>query len=489
VSRRTQFRLLVALTIVWTAWAGWSLLGQATPYELRVLNDLGEPVAMAVVDVDGDQIGTSADDGRVSMEWSRSSTVLEVSAPGHVAHTLTVAEPPEGVVEVVLKARVLRGRVVDSDGQGVPGARVRAGAEPGITDAEGHFSIRGAELGTVTVERPAWSTTTFVWDGGVGEELAEIEPFAAKAVHISGDVVAGRLQEFIDMARTTELNALMIDLKDEEGNIWYETANETAIEVGSNLGSYDLETVTQRAHADGLYVIGRLVLFNDPRAAQVKPSMAIIDTTTGAPFNAQGQYFLDPTDTEARAYGLALAAEACSMGLDEVQFDYVRFPAVTGETREAMRFDVPLTEEVRLSAIPTFLAEAINVLHPMGCAVGADVFGFLTTDKTDGFIGQRWEDIAMVVDVVSPMLYPSHYSPGWDSFDNPNDYPGPVVDGSLTDGMERLPRSVVVRPWLQDFGYDEAQVRTQIATAEKFGLGWMLWNAKSEVTVGALGPS
>jgi hypothetical protein len=291
------------------------------------------------------------------------------------------------------------------------------------------------------------------------------------------------------MARTTELNALMIDLKDEEGNIWYETANETAIEVGSNLGSYDLETVTQRAHADGLYVIGRLVLFNDPRAAQVKPSMAIIDTTTGAPFNAQGQYFLDPTDTEARAYGLALAAEACSMGLDEVQFDYVRFPAVTGETREAMRFDVPLTEEVRLSAIPTFLAEAINVLHPMGCAVGADVFGFLTTDKTDGFIGQRWEDIAMVVDVVSPMLYPSHYSPGWDSFDNPNDYPGPVVDGSLTDGMERLPRSVVVRPWLQDFGYDEAQVRTQIATAEKFGLGWMLWNAKSEVTVGALGPS
>ncbi len=110
----------------------------------------------------------------------------------------------------------------------------------------------------------------------------------------------------------------------------------------------------------------------------------------------------------------------------------------------------------------------------------------VTTETSDGGIGQRWEDIAGVVDVVSPMVYPSHYGPDWYGYENPNDHPGPMVNRALSDGMERLPRNVVVRPWLQDFGYNAAQVREQIDSAEKFGLGWMLWNASSNVTTGAL---
>ncbi|MEA1902077.1 MAG: putative glycoside hydrolase [Actinomycetota bacterium] len=489
MKRQTQLRLLVALTIVWVAWAGWSLLGRATPYELRVLNDVGDPVVSAVVDVDGNQMGTSGEDGRVQMDWNRSSTVLEVSAPGHVAHTLTLAERPEGLVDVVLKARVLRGLVVDVEGVPVEGAVIQAGPSSGVSDAEGRFSLRGAEPGIVTVERPAWLTTTFTWDGGVGEALAEMTQFTARAVHISGEAVSERFEEFLRMADTTELNAVMIDLKDEEGIIWYKTTNQTSIAAGSNHGAYDLKAVVERAHARGLYAIGRLVLFNDPKVAQAVPSMAIWDTTTDAPFSSRGQYFLDPTDPDARAFGIELAAEACAAGLDEIQFDYVRFPDVPVETRATMRFDEELTDEVRLSTIPAFLSEAVNVLHPMGCAVAADVFGFLTTDTSDGYIGQTWEDIANIVDVVSPMVYPSHYGPGWFQKENPNDHPADVVDEALSDGMDRLPRSVVVRPWLQDFGYDESQVRAQITSAERYDLGWMLWNAKSNVTVSALGPS
>jgi hypothetical protein len=124
----------------------------------------------------------------------------------------------------------------------------------------------------------------------------------------------------------------------------------------------------------------------------------------------------------------------------------------------------------------------------MGCAVAADIFGYLTTAGDDGGIGQRWEDVASIVDVVSPMLYPSHYDPVFFGFPS-NENPGQVVDQALADGMERLPREVVVRPWLQDFGYDAAQVREQIESAEQYGLGWMLWNAGSEVTVDALQPA
>jgi hypothetical protein len=85
------------------------------------------------------------------------------------------------------------------------------------------------------------------------------------------------------------------------------------------------------------------------------------------------------------------------------------------------------------------------------------------------------------------MVYPSHYSTGWFGFDVPNDHPGPMVTNALSDGISRLPRNVVVRPWLQDFGYTADQVKAQIDSAEALGLGWMLWNAASEVTVGALG--
>lgn len=483
MERRTQFRLLVALTIVWAIWAGWSLLGRATPYELRVLDDLGAPVASAVVDVEGSQVGSTADNGRVELEWDRSDTVLEVSAPGHISRMITVGERPEGTVDVVLKARVLRGRVLDRNGEPVEGALVTAGSAASVSDVEGHFRIRGAEEGSVTVERPAWQPSSFTWNGGQGEVSVELEPFVARAVHITAEAVLNRLDEFIAMAQDTELNALMIDLKDETGTVWYDTENEIAHEVGAVSDAYDLEEVADRAHGEDLYLIGRLVVFNDPVAAVNKPEMAVWDTATNAPFNANNQYFLDPTDPEAQQYGLALAVEACEAGLDEVQFDYVRFP---DKRPESVEFDRGVSAEVRLPTIVNFLRQAVATLNPLGCAVAADVFGYLTTAIDDGGIGQRWEDIAQVVDVISPMVYPSHYGPDWYGFENPNDHPGPMVERALSDGMERLPRNVVVRPWLQDFGYDESQVRQQIDSAEDHGLGWMLWNAQSDVTTGAL---
>lgn len=483
MKRRTQFRLLVALTIVWAVWAGWSLLGQATPYDLRALDDLGAPIASAVIDVSGEQVGTTSINGRVELEWTRAGAVLEVSAPGHIPRTITISERPEGTIDVVLKARVLRGRVVDAEGAGVEGAVVTAGSAAATTDSEGQFQIRGAERGDVEVSRPAWMPASIEWSGGQGEVTIQVEPFTARAVHISGEAARDRLEEFMTMALDTELNSLMVDLKDETGQVWFDTSNETAGEMGAAVAAYDLSSLVERAHQDGLYVIGRLVVFNDPVAAIRRPDMAVWDTAANAPFSSQGQYFLDPTDPEARKYGMDLAIEACEAGVDEIQFDYVRFP---DDRPEEIAFDAGVSTDTRVSTISSFLQDAVAALHPMGCAVGADVFGFLTTAEGDGGIGQRWEDIAQIVDVISPMVYPSHYGPDWFGYENPNDHPGPVVARALEDGMARLPRKVVVRPWLQDFGYNSSQVRDQIEVAESFGLGWMLWNAQSDVTTDAL---
>ena len=171
------------------------------------------------------------------------------------------------------------------------------------------------------------------------------------------------------------------------------------------------------------------------------------------------------------------------MGVDEIQFDYIRFP---DSRRPSATFDGPIDPDARVTTITSFLEEARALLWPMGCAVAADIFGFLTTVAGDGGIGQQWEKITEVLDVVSPMLYPSHYDDGWYGYDRPNDHPGGVVKAALEDAVARMHTGVVIRPWLQDFGHRDDQVRSSIDAAEEFDLGWMLWNPVSNVSVGAL---
>lgn len=486
MSRRSLFRLLVVFSLVWLGWAGWSMIGRTHQYDLRVLDDLGDPVASAIVDSGGTQLGTTGANGIVQLTWRSDTSVLQVSAPGHVPQVVTLADRPEEQFDVVLKARVLRGRVVDAEGAGLPGATVIAGSARSTTDASGHFQIRGAEEGTIRVERPAWLPTTFEWDGGQGDAMVAMEPFTARAVHIGGLQVRDELDYYVDMAMDTELNALMIDLKDESGYVFFNTTTRTATEAGAALDSYDLAATVSMARERGLYVIGRIVLFNDPVAAVSLPEIAVWDTSSNQPYEANGQFFLDPTDPDARQYGLDLAREACAAGVDEVQFDYVRFP---DKRTEAARFDGGVSPDIRVSTISNFLASAVDSLRPMGCAVAADIFGYLTTARDDGGIGQVWEEVAGIVDVVSPMLYPSHYDDGWYGFEDPDAYPGEMIDRALVDGMERLDNSVVIRPWLQDFAYGPGDVRAQIEAAERYGFGWMLWNAASNVTTDALGPA
>ena len=227
-------------------------------------------------------------------------------------------------------------------------------------------------------------------------------------------------------------------------------------------------------------------------AARAIPRIAVFDTSTGEPFTKNGQWFLDPTDPRARQYALDVAAEACRAGFDEIQFDYVRFP---DGYSDAVRFEGRADELGRVNAISGFL-EGTALLHPLGCAVAADIFGFIISIEDDGGIGQKLEHLAGHVDVVSPMVYPSHYGSGWFGAECPNDHPAVVVGGALDQGLSRLPGDTIMRPWIQDFDwapcgpaeYGAAEVRAQIDAAAERGLGYMVWNAASVFTTGAFRP-
>ncbi len=381
----------------------------------------------------------------------------------------------------------LLGIVVNRRGVPLGDVEVTLGGAGYTTDDDGRFVFRGVAPGTLTLDRVAYISQSVGWDGSAEYLRITMPERISRGIHVAGWVPAtdAEFQEMLDIGATTAVNTLMIDIKNENGKVYHFSDNATVEALGSQAAeSFDLAARTKQAHDQGFYVVVRIVTFQDPIAAKARPEWAATDLATGGPLNRNGQYFLDPTDPEPREYALRLAEEACALGVDEVQFDYVRFP---DGGNEHVRFDGPVDADSRVATITDFLAQARKRLEPMGCATAADIFGWITNTTGDGNIGQHFESIASVVDVVSPMIYPSHYSTGWYGFAVPNDHPGPVVTNASKDALARMGDSqVVLRPWLQDFWYTPDQVRTQIVAVDGLGLGWMLWNILSEFSVSGI---
>lgn len=485
MARRKQLRLRLFVTAVWVAWGIWYLATGNDTFAVTVVNDTGEPVVGASVIADDRELATSDAQGVAEVEWSRGRRVFTLEAPGYLPATLSVDRPPDLAVTVQMRPSLLRGVVSDSEGLPIPHVQVSAGFGQAVTGRDGEFTVRMAEPGDVRVRRPAWEPADFVWNGSPGERTITLVPRMVKAIHVSGEAAgdAVRWDHLLSLVETTELNSIMLDLKDEYGIVYYDTQVQVAHRAGSVYPGYDLAAVARDMADRDIYLIGRIVTFQDPLAARAFPEMAVGNRVTGGVFNKGGQYFLDPTDAQARQYALDLAEEACLLGVDEIQFDYIRYPDGYGGVAV---FDGGADSATRVQAIQTFIEAARDILHPYGCAVAGDIFGFITRQEGDGGIGQKWEVVTEVLDVVSPMVYPSHYSSGWYGFDRPNDHPGDMVERALGDGLERLEVGAVIRPWLQDFGYTRDQVRAQIDSAEKYGLGWMLWNITSVFSEEAL---
>jgi hypothetical protein len=314
-------------------------------------------------------------------------------------------------------------------------------------------------------------------------------PAEIRGVHVTMALasVPGKIDEYLSLTKNG-LNALELDVKDENGEVGFRKPKVAlAREVDAAKDYYDPVEVAQKAHAAGVYLIGRIVCFEDPTLTQGAPGYAIRTTSGGVWTTVAGLGWANPYDKRVWDYNVQLGIAAAKAGFDEIQFDYVRFPT-DGDLSVAV---FPRkTKESKTAVITSFAKYAGERLKPLGVRVSADVFGLSATRNMG--IGQRPKQLGQYLDTIYPMVYPSHFGPGEYNLPDPNAQPGRTVGLALRD-FDRQLTGLDTRlvPWLQDFSlgrtYRLADVQDQIEAARDAGAeGYLLWNAAGLYTRGAL---
>lgn len=326
--------------------------------------------------------------------------------------------------------------------------------------------------------------------------ISKPEQIEVKALYMTG-YTAGwkqRRAELIDLIDKTELNAVVIDIKDASGRIFFDTDIALADEIGSEqIRIPDLKDLLNELEEKGIYKIARIVVFQDPFLARSMPDVALKSKSGGLWRDYRGQSWVDPTQKIVWDYNLDLAKAATEIGFDEINFDYIRFPS-DGNLKQIVYANLDKDNfEEKSKAMRNFYAYVDKTLKFYPIITSADLFG-MTLWRSDGLnIGQRYEDAALYFDYIAPMVYPSHYASGFQGFENPAAHPYEVIYRSLIrakdldDGSFRAK----LRPWLQDFDlgavYTPEMIRLQKqATYDADSHGWMLWNASNRYTAGGL---
>ena len=312
-------------------------------------------------------------------------------------------------------------------------------------------------------------------------------PDEIRGVHVTVALasIPGKIDEY---AAIPGVNTIQLDIKDENGEIgFYRRAPTLAKRVGAAMRYYDPVQVTRKLHAQGIYVVGRIVCFEDPVLAKGRPDMAIQRAGGGVWTNHAGLGWTNPYDKRVWNYNLRLAQAAVQAGFDEIQFDYVRFPS-DGDIESAV-FPGKRNEPMAIT-IARFVHYATNRLKPLGARVSVDVFGLSATRNLG--IGQSPRRLAKIVDAIYPMVYPSHYGPGEYGLASPASVPGRTVGRSLRDFRWQMRGGKAqLIPWLEDFSFSGSptyeHVRDQIRAARRWDSGgFLLWNAAGVYTEGAL---
>lgn len=300
-----------------------------------------------------------------------------------------------------------------------------------------------------------------------------------------------KLAEIIQLIDTTELNAVVIDIKDYSGLVLFDTKNPLAKELDLIDNRYtDLAAIIQKLHDHNIYVIARQTVFQDPVLAKAKPELAIKSKRGGIWHDHKGLSWVDPTRQEVWGYSVAIAKEAVAYGFDEINFDYVRFPS-DGNMDDVV---YSVQDKKRYEIMESFYKYLGKQLSRQPVWVSIDMFGFVMekSGEDDLHIGQRLVDAVDNVDYIYPMMYPSHYPPGHLNLVNPAANPAAVFDNGMKKGLPFFEnKRAKVRPWIQAFNigavYDGAKIRAQIATIEKYtNDGWLMWNAANRYSSAGL---
>ncbi len=313
--------------------------------------------------------------------------------------------------------------------------------------------------------------------------------FEVRAIYLTGAMAASpKGLRIIERWRQAGGNSVVFDIKDSDGivNIPFDHA----LNQGARRPFIrNLPKLVRYLHSQDLHAIARVAIFRDERLVRAHPELAVQSRRTGAPWRENGKLvWTDPSNPQVQHFDIALALAAAQAGVDEVQFDYVRFPA-EGEQKDArFAFQAVHPEWQRSDVITSFLKDAYAQLHPTGVLLSLDVFGVMAWQRSVDLAhtGQDIPAMARYCDVLSPMIYPSHFF-GMDGYAHPGDAPGHFISVSM-DRFRKITAStgVVLRPWLQAFAwrtktYSTGYIVDQVDVArEHGGIGFLFWNARND---------
>ena len=316
-------------------------------------------------------------------------------------------------------------------------------------------------------------------------------PKPLHAIYVNAWAFGGRrFDELVKLADTTEINAFVIDVKDDTGYLTYRSAVPTAVEIGANdqHRTHDTERRLRVLAQHGIHPIARIVVAKDPLLASGKAAWSVQHIGGGLWRDRLNFAWVDAFNDSVWIYAAQLAEEAVRMGFAEVQYDYVRFPDEPPSRMVTALFAARDSGETKRQGV----AHGLHILRErtkrLGVPFTIDVFGLTTTATGDMGIGQYWEDLVTAADVVLPMVYPSHYYRGVYDVRYPNSEPYHVVRRALEDGLKRsgpLGKTAEIRPYLQAFTlgpprYSPIEVRAQMRAAQDLGIdSWVLWNPRS----------
>jgi len=327
-------------------------------------------------------------------------------------------------------------------------------------------------------------------------ETTALNPETVKGIYVPARSAASdKIDELISIAEDTEINAMVIDIKDDQGRISYAMDCALAKEIGADTDTIsDMPSLIQKLKSKNIYLIARIVAFKDPFLAEKRPDFAIKNKDGTTYVDGNGEAWVNPYMNEVWDYLVDVASQAAAIGFDEIQFDYIRFS--TSKAIAQADFGEGSAGVSKEEIITDFTKYAYEKLKPLGVYVSADVYGTIIASAVDaGSVGQNYMEMSKYLDYICPMIYPSHFGEGNFGIKYPDTEPYEIISKVLSLSVEKLKgiqgdeQHAIVRPWLQDFTatwidhhikYGGDEIREQIEGVYSAGYQeWILWNASS----------
>jgi len=352
------------------------------------------------------------------------------------------------------------------------------------SDENGTFSIQSKET---NYHVKAYGYRPYTFSSDANTTTISVEPIKIKALYLTfwaANITSLRTEKILKIIDETEVNAIVVDIKNEYGSTSFKTSFKQANSYGAhkNRTNRNIEEFMKLMKSKNIYTIARLAVFKDELQASRNEDYAIKKEDGSIWRNHDDMAWVDPFDKRSHEYTIRIAEEAAKVGFDEINFDYIRFPAKKG-----LKLAKESTEKNRIKAIEDFLDSAKDRLRKYGVFISVDTYGNICWVNGDMGIGQTVESFSKHSDYLSPMLYPSGFASGSFNFENPSEHPYEVIRRSITK-ISPIIDSKRVRPWLQYFkdyahtknNYEKFEVNEQIRAADDTNTsGWMLWSPSS----------